>query len=340
MTATTQTTHTSPNASDALQLLLDTHLQLPAEYRDQLTSHLPMALQALHSLGASPQRMQSFYATYAKRFEGMQAAAAAQPVADWHSLRGQPDAYPALVATMHVLVERDGVDVALRALLPDLLPGVAAAAFHGLIRTAHAVQSGHAGEVAAALAYWAWRWQPMASGQVPVVRMALSAWSNALVRDAQAWRTDGPLISIRMDQAAQGAVYQSLADALQPFADLQSAIASLAALAAERYVASPNFTVLHMITGMRALRVLAPWIESQEVVQPILIRAFTAAYLAARVVPLATAPEPRLRTWPEIIAAGIASNDDHVIKLVHACREEASVYGEENYLRVAGLAVA
>lgn len=200
-------------------------------------------------------------------------------------------------------------------------------------------KSGHAGEVAAALAYWAWRWQSLAPAQGPAVRLPLPAWSEALVRDAQAWRTDGPLISIRMDQATQGAVYQSLADALQPFADLQSAIASLAALAAERYAASPNFTVLHMITGMRALRVLSPWIESEEGVQPILVRAFTAAYLAARVVMLVASPEPRLRRWPEVIAAGIATDDDHVIKLVHACREEARVYGEGNYLRVAGLAV-
>ena len=327
------------SASDTLQHLLHAHLQLPAEYQDQLTSHLPMALQALHSLGASPLRMRAFYATYAKRFEGMQATASAQPVADWRSLRGQPDAYPSLLASVRALVARDGVDATLRALLPDLLPGVAAAAFHGLIRTAHAVHSGHAGEVAAALSYWAWRWQPLAPAQVPAALMPLPLWSAALVRDAQKWRTDGPLISIRMDQATQGAVYQSLADALQPFADLQSAIHSLAALAAERYVASPNFTVLHMITGMRAMRVLSPWVESEEGVQSILVRAFTAAYLAARVVPLATRPEPRLHNWPEVIAAGIASDDDHVIKLVHACSEEAGVYGDCNYLRVAGLAV-
>ncbi len=81
-------------------------------------------------------------------------------MADWQSLRGKPDAYPALLDSMRALVERDGVDATLRTLLPDLLPGVAAAAFHGLIRTAHAVQSGHADEVAAALAYWAWRWLP------------------------------------------------------------------------------------------------------------------------------------------------------------------------------------
>ncbi len=159
------------------------------------------------------------------------------------------------------------------------------------------------------------------------------------MRDAQAWRTEGPLIAIRMGQAAQGHVYQSLADALQPFADLPSAVASLAALAAQRYAASPNFTVLHMITGMRALRVLLPWIESQDGVPPILVRAFTAAYLAARVVPLSVPLEPRLRTWPEVIAAAITSDDDHVIKLVHACSDEAGAYGEGSYLRIAGLAV-
>ena len=333
---------TSPLPMDArptLHALLDAQLQLPAETRDQLTSHLPMALHALHSLGASPQRLASFYAAYVHRWEGLPPATVASPVADWRNLRGQPGAYPALLATLSARVARDGVDTTLRALLPELLPGVAAAAFHGAIRTAHAVQTGHAGEVAAALAYWAWRWQALSPAQVPAVHMPLSAWSQALVHDALAWRTEGPLISIRMDHAAQGAVYQFLAEALQPFADLQSAIASLAALAAERYVASPNFTVLHMVTGLRALRVLSPWIESEEGVQPILVRAFTAAYLAARVVPLAVAPVPRLGTWPEIIATAIASDDDHVIKLVHACREEASVYGEGNYLRAAGLAV-
>jgi len=66
---------------------------------------------------------------------------------------------------------------------------------------------------------------------------------------------------------------------------------------------------------------------------------FIAAYLAARVKELPVAPQPRLRTWPEVIEAAIASNDDHVIELVHTCREEAGVYGEGYYLRAAGLAV-
>ena len=38
-----------------------------------------------------------------------------------------------------------------------------------------------------------------------------------------------------------------------------------------------------------------------------------------------------------VVAAAITSDDDHVIKLVHACREEATVYGEGNYLHAAAL---
>ena len=62
------------------------------------------------------------------------------------------------------------------------LPGVAAAAFHGLIRTAHAVQSGHAGEVAAALAYWAWRWQPLAPPPQGGEALPFDDWAARLDR--------------------------------------------------------------------------------------------------------------------------------------------------------------
>ena len=70
--------------------------------------------------------------------------------------------YPALWRHFHDAVACDGAHTTLRESLPDLMPGVAAAALHGVIRTAHAVESGHAGELAEALAYWAWRWQALA----------------------------------------------------------------------------------------------------------------------------------------------------------------------------------
>ena len=241
-----------------LHALLDANLQLPPEYRDQLTSHLPMALHALHSLGASPQRMQDFYASYRQRFQGRTAPAATevtQPTAlDWLALRGQADAYPALLAYFTERVSREDANAILHLTLPDLMPGVSAAAFHGVIRTAHAVQSGHTPELAAALAYWAWRWQTLDAPPSPDTLIGLDPWATRLVLDSTGWRSNGPLISIRMAAASRSAVYRALAGALTPAPSFAVRIAELAKLAVDRYAASPNFTVLHMVTGLRALR--------------------------------------------------------------------------------------
>ena len=326
-----------------LHALLAANLCLPPEYRDQLTNHLPMALHALHKLGASTQRMHDFYAGYARRFQCLDAPTAVAESGllrrDWQALRGHADAYPALLTCFNDLVARQGVETTLRLVLPDLLPGVAAAAFHGLIRTAHAVAAGHAGELAAALAYWAWRWQALATPPVVASKLDCKTWATRLVNDSVGWRSEGPLISIRMDDASRSTVYQALAGALTPAATLEARIAELAAFAVARYVANPNFTVLHMITGLRALRTLLPWIEQPDGVQAILVHNFVAAYLAARVVPLNQPPVARDTTWAEVIAAAIDSNDDHVIKLVDACRAEAAAYGAGNYLRAAALAI-
>lgn len=339
---TPQLPDTAPT-NTTLMTLLDANLHLPPEYRDQLTNHLPMALHALFSLGASSQRMVGFYASYSKRFQDTGAPSvtpmAPEPPSDWRALRGQADSYPALWRHFHDAVARDGAHTTLRESLPDLMPGVAAAALHGVIRTAHAVESGHAGELAAALAYWAWRWQALAKPTMAVPSLGFGAWSARLVQEAPSWDTEGPLISIRMHQACQSAVYQALAGALQLAPDLGTRIRELAGLAVECYCASPNFTILHTITGLRALRTLLPWLESSEEAQAILAQNFVAAYLAARVVPSSSVelitPE---RSWEDVAAAAVASDDDHTIKLVQACRAEAQVYGQGRYLRAASLA--
>ena len=335
-----------PNA--ALHALLDANLLLPPEYRDQLTNHLPMALHALHALGADPQRLRDFFTSYSERFQCPSARAPAPAPAtgpdptgvDWPSLRGQADAYPALLSHFQRQLACNGPQNTLRSALPALLPGVAAAAFHGAIRTAHAAQAGHAGELAAALAYWAWRWQPLAAPPAVDARVDFGVWAGHLVEQGPTWRCNGPLISIRMNEASRSAPYLAWAGALRPAPTVQQRIAELADLAVARYVAKPNFTVLHMVTGMHALRTLLPWIEDSTAVQATLAHSFVAAYLAAGVSPLPAAPEPEPRSWPEVIGAALASDDDHVIKLVHACRDEAAAYGEGQYLRAATLATA
>jgi hypothetical protein len=336
-----------PDPSDTsppLHELLDANLLLPSEYQAQFTNHLPMALHALHSLGASPERLREFFAVYARRFRGGTQENVVRrslfPVADWLRLRGQEDAFPSLLAYFNRMVASQGMEVALHIALPNLMPGVAAAAFHGVIRTAHAVQAAHAGELATALAYWAWRWQPLTAPPVGNPLIGFDSWAKLLIEQASGWHSDGQLISIRMNEASQSRAYVALAGALMPAATIETRIADLAQLAVDRYVLRPNFTILHMITGLRALRTLLPWIQDSENLQATVVHCFVAAYLAARVTTTDPVIIPKAKSWSEVIKVALTSDDEHLVKLVHACRDEAAKYGDGQYLIAATMATS
>ncbi|MDC8770844.1 questin oxidase family protein [Roseateles albus] len=320
--------------------------QFPLEYGDQLSSHLPMALHALHSLGADEARMAAFFNSYGRRFEGMAAPSPAAPPQDWLSLWGDWSAYSALRCYFDLALAAEGRDVLLRRVLPELLPGVSAVAFHGAIRLAHALEGGHIGELAAALAYWASRWQQLPAPLVHsgVEPLSLSAWSERLVASASTWRSEAPLIFLRMMEASARPVFAELVWAApSPAPTLLARVAELASLALGYYLHSANFTVLHMITGLRAVRVLGPWLpqdaQFQASAQAVLTQAFVAAYLAGRV-QRREAPVDQLGlSWPALAKQASLSDDDHTIKLVHACQEEWAVYGDARYLQAAAFAL-
>jgi len=145
-----------------------------------------------------------------------------------------------------------------------------------------------------------------------------------------------------MEEATHSAVYQQLAGALEPAVAMPARLQVFSRFALDRYSASRNFTVLHMVTGLRALRGLMPWWQGTPGAQAVLTHAITAAYLAARVVPHAVMPELPVLSWGQVIAAAIASDDEHVIKLVHTCCEEAKNVDADigaRYLQAATLAV-
>ena len=77
-----------------------------------------------------------------------------------------------------------------------------------------------------------------------------------------------------------------------------------------------------MVTGLRALRVLLPWVGDADAALREVVPAFTAAYLSAAIRPAALPPIPAME-WPTVVQRAIASDDDHVIKLVHACHGAA-----------------
>ena len=139
------------------KLLTETEAYDP-EYGGGLCNHLPMALTALDQMGATPGQLNEYRRTHVSWLEKLPEREAA-PAGAWPFRKADHAGFVDLQADFRQRITRDGWEAVLRATLPELAPGLSAAAFHGLIRTAMGVTSKHDGEIAAGLAYWAAHWQ-------------------------------------------------------------------------------------------------------------------------------------------------------------------------------------
>ena len=307
----------------ALETLLDAGVHFNAEYRGGLANHLPMALVALQRLGASDARLRAFADGYRGRLEPAPPAVD-WPLGDpWKDRFGDPAAWPAYRSLFAQWLIHEGRDGVLPQVLPALMPGCGAAAFHGLIRTAYALTSGHTGELADGLAYWACRFLPLPQAGEQGREDDPGSVIDGLRAAMSPWRSGAGLIVERMQAAVQHPAFETHAGRLRVG---DATLPALARLALGRYASSGDFTVLHLATACHALRVLLPFIDEPAPA----LRSFwvACAAAAASVAERGSLPAPDpLPDWPEIVALSLASDDEHVLKLVHTCSEQHTVYG-------------
>jgi hypothetical protein len=324
--------------SPALRTQLLHAARWDAEYGASLSNHLPMALTALARLGASDERLAEFATRYAKRLHAAPPAEPWPAGVAWRALLGQPRAWPAYRRLWREWIDNEGAAAVLAQALPALMQGAGAAAFHGLIRAAYALAANHAEELADALAYWSCRW--FACGAADGEGSNADTAAVLAMLDLAAELKDAPLISQAM---AQAAAHPRFAPALARWrVDAHITLPRLAMLAAERYAARAEFTVLHLVTSAHAVRVLLPWLHAEDRLTA--LRHYAGAAAAA----WATLPRDHkgaplqvsVLPWTEIAARAILSDDDHVIKLVDSCRELESSQGGAVWSRAASRAVA
>lgn len=306
-----KTTAPAPATIAQLHHLLDAGQAWSPTYRGRLSNHLPMAQQALLELGASAERLGAFTEAHEASLEPRVAARPARVVVERDL--GRPDSDDAWRAHFTGRIAALGSGGALREALPLLLPGAGAAAFHGLIRTGHAVLAGHEAELAAGLAHWAAHFLPLpAADDGPPPSMA--GWLQALAALPRPAQPAGSLITDRMQ--AWGAVpgFAAAAGLLSHGADT---LRDLALLAARTYAATGNFTVLHLLTASHAMSVLQPWWPAPELPRGFSVAA-AAGLLASGATPAQALDRPPSRPWPALIAAACEQDDAHAIKLTHA----------------------
>ena len=332
-------------ATPDLVAALDHSLRYDAEYGNRLSNHLPMLLVALHRLGASDDRLAAASARYAHKLHAMPPLQAWQAGDPWREPLGQPAAWPRYRDLFATWLQEEGAGETLRQTLPALMPGCGAAAFHGLIRTAYAVDAAHRAELAHALAYWASRWLDLgvdhpSGGDLTAGSGGRQADPAPLLKSAAAVSGVAASPSGTIVERMHHAAWQpGFAQAVSPLRLDEDTLPRLARHAAQLYARSGDFTVLHLVTSAWALRLLLPFIDDLRPALASYWRAYAAAAAnASSRLKVGRTPAPL--PWPQIIQTALASDDEHLVKLVHACQQEQRAYvGADDWQRAATRAV-
>ncbi|AMO98146.1 hypothetical protein CAter282_0191 [Collimonas arenae] len=296
------------------------------------TNHCPMALCALAAMGAPPERLQDFFDMWESRYA--LAAPAATKVVEretWQAGVGNPTSFVALRDCFEEWIWCSGADAVLAQTLQHMPFAPASGAFHALIRLSYGLEAQHVGEIAAGLAALASGNLHIDTGSQPrTPAVSVRAGFDSLSRAVHGVQFDGGMITSRLRAAAAEPRFQ----AALPAAPAQPQLLDQMAQAAiALYWQTNNFTALHIVTGLHAARRVFEHLPSVLVSQlmPELWAAVCAAYVSIGAPALAPAAALLIEedvlpdsadTWQDLFTTAIASDDDHVIKLVYTCYSE------------------
>ncbi|WP_250459209.1 questin oxidase family protein [Microbulbifer litoralis] len=313
--------------------LLEAASQYHVRYGDRLANHLPMVLIALDKMGASREQLQRAFDRTVPHLE-RPPLAPPDPTIPIGECRNREDLFPTARRYYETQVKQHGIGECLRRELPPLLPAIAAAGFHCLIRTAYGVDARHQEEVATGLAYWNLEYQTLPASDE---RVALAA-TEILPELARRY----PLISLAPGNIADHmlSITRQRGWMETPVQPEQLGLEDIARVALSAYRATGDFTLLHGITGCHALRLLLPHCPEPEAALRYFWTGLVTAYMSTG--PKEFGPPTKSDTmldWKEIRKKACCSDDDHKIKISYSCLQEFRVYGIKDYQYVATHAV-
>jgi hypothetical protein len=206
---------------------------------------------------------------------------------DPHDVLGSSGDYPRFVSFFQDRIREAGVDAVLHDWVPVLIPGLAASAFHAMIRLAYAIEGGLEDEIALALAYWASEYAPLPLALEPGegsleqiagrlrAKLADHVFKPGIIIDR--------MLEIAWDQALAGAVVQPAA---------APSLRDIARFALQAYAEREDFTLLHIVTGCHAFRIVQRYANDKALARRYLWQAALAAWLTVVAVPAGRKQEP------------------------------------------------
>ncbi len=299
------------------------------EFVGWLSNHGPMAADALIRLGRGAE-VERWVEEYAQRLDAEPAARWPIGEEEWREPLGDPVRLGDWCALFTAQVHREPWTDVLARWWPRLLPGAVASATHGLIRTGHAVRAlreretpQRLDELAAALGYWAARWQPLPGQRPPAgtadvasalaALPAVDATGGARTRIARLGDTPAWPVSLgRLRPVQEAAAVPRALDAL-----VDAAVTGYG-----RWAHGNPVMLVHAATAPRAAALVLPalpvplWRATYETAWAV-SAAITSAYRPRD----AGIAEPTPLDVDEIVDRAVATRDEHAIKFVEVARE-------------------
>ena len=309
------------------------------------SNHAPMVVEALFALGR-PDAVMPWIEGYQSRLQ--EPPPPCGPIAreNWREYLGDRNYIADWVAFFERELDAAPWPEVLREWLPRLVPGLMAAAAHGLIRTAHAVRSLTTGEtpqrrheLANALGYWAARYQQLPGSPTG----SLSGYSpKEAVQRVE--RIHGPgfeargaivqqVLGLNDEPSFDGAI-----DLVDTSGDLSAFISELTETFAGIYLSNPSGVIafVHSVTAPSALRLLAPYLDEADAR---LASRYAWQACAAIYAWYATTPPPSASDFAApaeasdaLIDQAIAAGGAHTIKFTEACLREYALNPQPVYL--------
>ena len=329
------------------------------EFDGWLSNHGPMAAEAMVRHGHAGQ-VQRWLDVYMRRLEEFPRGSG--PIGPgWQEALGDPRRVADWTTYFqHEVAEQPWRQV-LEAWWPRLLPGVAAAATHGVIRVGHAVRAlmqdgedgDHLAELAHGLAYWAARWQPVpgapdagppqtAAGTAPA-----QPATDALAGIPRIADQSGGIRERLPRLAALPGWHAALAAPRLPASPeaLRSWLAGLVDAAATRYLSyghGNGVMLVHSATAPNAILRTLPALDGQLWAPSVAASWAAAAALTAVYAPAAPAARTGLPAAPdgpqtaeETFAQAVEHGDEHVIKFADTAADVYARTGNADVLAAA-----
>jgi len=334
------------NRADMMLVALDRLRGTGPEFAGFLSNHGPMAADAMIRLGGGD-RVERWVENYRVRLAPAPQRGNLVTTENWRRNLGRIERLGDWDSYFRRQLDRQPWQLVLSAWWPRLLPGAAAGATHGLIRTAHAVRNLESAdpdpllvdELGAGLSYWAARYQRLPGNPSLDGRLTLAEAMARLPRLDRSVASDGPGVGGRLQSLFGLDGLPEALDGWGPATLDEQALDELIGYSARVLLARPDAQIAfcHAVTAPAAIRMILPALPANQHRSTVaaawqLAAAIIAAYAAPPDLYDVMEVDEPARSPVDLAEAAIEHGDDHVLKLTEACLRQFQITGDPTLL--------